>query len=423
MTDSGRVDGHKGFPARADGVPFAEIGGLGLRLLHGDCPMPVAVLRAAAIAHNGDWMRRFTALAGVQLCPHGKTTMSPELFARQAADGVWGMTAATAHHVRLYRRWGVRRILLANQLVAPGDIALILDALARDADWEFHLLADSIEGVTRLADAAAARGIAGRINLLVEVGAPGGRTGVRDLAGGMAVAQAIHARRDMLMLRGVEAFEGIYPADPDGAAATDTLLDRVAALAHAIHEAGMFAPGEIVLTAGGSALFDLCARRLGALRLDGRESVVIRSGCYISHDHGVYARAIAAVRERMPAIAALGEGPRAALEVWAVVQSAPEPGRVIASLGKRDIGQDAEMPIPSFWFRPGLHEAPVAMPAGHRVTTLFDQHAYVDGPAGLAIGDLLGFGVSHPCTTFDKWRAILLVDEDYVATGAVTTAF
>jgi len=406
---------HKGVPSRLHGQPTAALAGLDL--LRGDWLYPAAILRESALAHNGAWMRAFAAQSGALLCPHGKTTMSPELFARQAADGVWGMTAATVHHVRLYHGWGVRRILLANQPVGAGNIGELLDLLAGDPALDLYVLADSEAGVAMLAEAVAARGLDRPLQLLVEVGAPGGRTGVRSHDAGLAVARAIHAAPGLALL-GVEAFEGIYQNAPQDVLPVDSMLDRLIALA--VEALPLFATDAPILSAGGSAFFDLCAERLAVAGLGGAR-VVLRSGCYIAHDNGVYARADAAMRAR-GAVLPTG-GLRAALEVIAPVQSAPEPGRVIVALGKRDVGNDVDPPRALWWFRAGEHDAPQPLIGDYKVTALYDQHAYLDGPAGLAVGDLIGFGVSHPCTTFDRWRLLVTVDDDYRATGAVTTWF
>lgn len=408
---------HKGVPQRLLGHPAAAIEGIDI--LRDDWLYPIAVLRDSALAHNGAWMRAFAAQTGALLCPHGKTTMSPELFARQAADGVWGMTAATAHHVRLYRGWGVRRIFIANQITGAGNIAYVLDALVEDPELDLYALADSEAGVAALAQAMAARGIVRPLQLLVEIGAPGGRTGVRSHAEGLAVARAIAAAPG-LSLVGVEAFEGIFQSGTAEPPPVDAMLDRLVALAKDCADEALFDTDAPILSAGGSGFFDRCAERLATAGLAGAR-IVLRSGCYIAHDHGLYSRLVTAMRGRG---SALPEGePEPALQVIAAIQSAPEPGRVIAALGKRDVGSDVEPPRPLWWFRPGIHDAPQPMPPGHAVTALYDQHALLDGSPLLAVGDLVGFGVSHPCTTFDRWRLIVTVDGDWRATGAVTTWF
>ena len=98
---------------------------------------------------------------------------------------------------------------------------------------------------------------------------------------------------------------------------------------------------------------------------------------------------------------------------------------MIAGLGKRDIGEDVARPTPLAWARPGADAAPLPLSEVHRVVRLDDQHAYLDVPAesSLQPGDLIGFGISHPCTTFDKWKLLYIVDDALVVTGSVRTYF
>lgn len=141
--------------------------------------------------------------------------------------------------------------------------------------------------------------------------------------------------------------------------------------------------------------------------------VVLRSGCYITHDHGLYA-------ETSP----WADGPRTlqgAAEVWGVVLSIPEPGRAILGFGRRDVGSDAGFPIVLWHRRDGSNRSAREL----TITALNDQHAYVDVPADfdVTVGDLLGCGISHPCTTFDKWSLIPEVDSEYRIVGTVHTYF
>ena len=206
--DPARLDWRcKGSPAGTEGLTSDEIGGLGLRLTR-DMMLPVAILRDSALAHNIAAMQSFADRIGARLCPHGKTSMSPELFAMQIAAGAWGMTAATAHHVRVYRRLGIGRVLLANQPVAPADLDWIVAELARDPGFDFYCLADSADIAQRLAAAAERGGLERPIQILIETGAPQGRSGTRNVADALAVARAVSAA-PQLALRGVETFEGI----------------------------------------------------------------------------------------------------------------------------------------------------------------------------------------------------------------------
>jgi D-serine dehydratase len=407
---------YKGLPRAAE-----ETGEMaGLSLLEGDLMLPAAILRTSALAHNRGWMQRFLAATGVSLAPHGKTTMSPEIFAMQLADGAWGLTAATAHHVRAYRRFGVQRIIHANQLVAPADMACVFGELRADPTFDYFVFADSCANVQQLAAAVAVAGLAAPLNLLVEVGGMQGRTGARSVAEAMSVARAIAASPG-LVLRGCAAFEGVYQGHGDGPIRMDAMLDLLLDTAVACDAEGLFATGEVILTAGGSSFFDRCASSLSSSPLGARVRPVLRSGCYISHDSGLYRRLAAAMADRSSIVRDLGEGLRPALEVWACIQSAPEPGLAIASAGKRDFGTDIEMPVPIWWYRPG---SPAPEPLrGVVATSAYDQHVCLSGDFPFQVGDLIGLGVSHPCTTFDKWRALFVADDALRVVSKVTTCF
>ncbi|MBK1616273.1 alanine racemase [Rubrivivax gelatinosus] len=420
----------KGLPARAVGRPLAELGTLGLRLDGGELPWPVALLKDSALAHNSAWMRDFCARAGVSLCPHGKTTMAPQLFERQLADGAWGITAATAGHVRTYRRFGVPRVLLANQLVGAANVDLVLAELEADPAFDFYTLVDSEAALAELLAGLARRPIARPLQVLLELGAPGARTGVRGREAALALGRAIRAAAPAIALRGIEAYEGVVPGDGEAAVelAALTLIEQIGDIAAAGVAEAWFAPGEVIVSAGGSQFFDLAAQVLAAVavRPDGPAvRPLLRSGCYLSHDALHYERMQARLRQRAGAAWGRGPGLRNALEVWTVVQSVPEPGRAICAAGKRDLSHDLMLPQPLGWW-PAGEAAPRAAPSGIKTVALSDQHAWVDAADGAMpwrVGDLVGFGVGHPCTTFDRWGLLYTVDDGYRVTGGVRTFF
>lgn len=413
----------KGTPPDFEGRLADALGPPARSLFDDGLFFPVAILKESTLESNSRWMRRFVELSGVKIAPHGKTTMAPALFARQLADGAWGFTAATIQHVRAYRRFGIQRILMANQLVGEAAIGWLADELAADPDFDFYCLVDSEAGVQALSRIAQAKGLARPIQVLIEVGHPGGRAGVRTLAAGLAVAHAVQRVRPYLRLAGVETFEGVFQTACDGESRARAMLDMVAALTVAADAAGLFDHG-ILLTGGGSAFYDLAAQTLGQMRLSQAHEVVIRSGCYLTHDSDMYRVLYAALKARSQTPVDIGFDLVPALEVWAHVQSIPEPGRMICGLGRRDVGNDANPPRLASWARPG-DQRPAAVPPGFTVSALNDQHAFVDGPVEtlFQVGDLVGFGVSHPCTTFDKWRALLLVDDSWTVRSVVRTYF
>lgn len=413
--------------APAVGRRIEDIGQLGLNVLNGDLPLPTAVLKRSALLHNVRWMRTFTERHGLTLVPHGKTTMSPQLFGLQLAEGAWGITAATAGQVRTYGAFGVRRILMANQLVGAANLRMVFDELRARPDLDFYCLVDSLAGLELLRAELRRAPIGRPLQVLLEVGTYGGRTGIRSLAQALELGRATRAAAPEIVLRGIETYEDV-PTIWESERSEGSMQDQLHAtktVAAAGIEEGWFGDGEIILSAGGSAHYDLVTGALAGIRLDRETRVVLRSGCYVTHDELHYAKKEARMRERSPGLFSEG-GLRNALEVWSAIQSIPEPGQLICGLGKRDVSHDICLPKPILWFRPGLHRQPVPVPERLRVTRLFDQHAVVDGVgSGLEwkVGDLVAFGIGHPCTTFDKWPLLYTVDDDYAVVGAVRTYF
>ena len=387
-------------------------------LLGPDFVLPVLVLREAALQHNIDAMASYCAAAGVGLAPHGKTTMAAQIIARQLAAGAWGMTAATIAQVQVFRAFGVPRVLIANELTDRGGIEWLAAELAADPGFECYAYVDSIQGVTLLDGLLRAARATRPLPVLVELGQPGGRTGCRSTAEALAVAAAAESA-GLLRLAGAAGFEGSISAG--SAAAT---LAAVASFCRDLRTLGDLLPADPdgighLLSAGGSAYFDIVVRELTAARPGRpRPQVLLRGGAYVTHDHGHYA-AIA------PGPGQPGRaGPELvpALELWAPVLSRPEPGIAVAGAGRRDVAFDLGLPVPLRILRGDGSEAP----AGQlRVARLDDQHAYLDVPpeSALAPGDLLCLGISHPCTTMDKWRVIPVADEQYRVIDAVRTFF
>ncbi len=415
----------KGWPALAGALPLGAVGRQGWNLLRQDLPLPAAVLKGSALGHNSRWMRGFLERFDVRLCPHGKTTMAPQLFARQLADGAHGITVATVQQLVVCRRFGVPRVLLANQLIGRQAIRTVIAELEADPTFEFLCVVDSLAGVRALEQELRENPLGRPVEVLLEGGVKGGRTGCRSLEDALAVAGAVAAAPELALV-GVEGFEdvmgvGIEEAEPR----VEAFLEFLVEIASACVQENLFAPGPVVLSAGGSKYFDQVTRSFGAAELGRPVEVLLRSGCYFSHDSKVYSEAFGRLAERMPEVKELGDGLRPALELWALVQSTPEPGLAVATLGKRDVSHDLGLPLACQWYRPGLHHRPQDLGQGFEVRGLYDQHCCLAVPEGspLQVGDLLSFGISHPCTTFDKWRLLYVVDDDYTVTEAIRTFF
>ena len=424
--DDWRLDERvKGVPAGMGGLRLGDVGRKNWNLFREDLPLPAAVLKSAALDNNSRWMTQFLQASGAVIAPHGKTTMSPQLFQRQLADGAWAITVATVGQLQVARRFGVRRIVLANQLVGRQAIAYVIGELARDRAFEFYSLADSLEVVARIAAEAKRAGLSRPINLLLEGGLMGSRTGCRTREGALAVARSIRDHAPWVALRGVEGFEGLVQGSmEEREKAVDGFMDFLVSIASDCAKEKLFAPGPVILSAGGSAFYDIVAKKLAGAGIPDA-LLILRSGCYLTQDSASYRNFFARLRDRSAVAGKVSGGLQAALEVWTYVQSRPEPGRLILTAGRRDLGSDADMPIPLYWARPGRDKAVQPLAEGHKIVELNDQHAHVSVPTDspLQVGDMVALGISHPCTTFDKWQLIYLVDDAYNITGAIRTFF
>ncbi|WP_020672011.1 amino acid deaminase [Amycolatopsis nigrescens] len=404
----------KAIPTSLWGLSIAEAAERAPSLFADEFVGPFVVLESAALEHNLRTMSAWCAGHGIALAPHGKTTMAPQLFAEQLRHGAWGITAANTGQLRVYRAFGVSRVLLANQLLDPAGLRWLAAELDNNPEFEFTCWVDSVRGVELMTETLRACGARRQVDVLVELGGDGGRTGVRDTTTAYAVAEAAQDS-PALRLLGTGGYEGALAHDSSEASrrTVESYLDSLRALTVSLAERGFFDPDErILVTAGGSAYFDQVTEGLTTGWPDGLDVLpVLRSGAYVTHDDGFYR-----------GISPLGGDPRidgqpplrSALRAWAQVTSQPTPELALLTMGKRDASFDEGLPEPQLHRRPGASAAGTTELTGHRVTALNDQHAFVALPPGspVRVGDWIGLGLSHPCTVFDKWSLLPVVGTD-----------
>lgn len=406
--------------------PPEKIAEKGWNVLRRDLSLPLAILHEPVIDNNERWMRDFCREAKVSLAPHGKTTMCPQLFHRQLEGGAWAITLSTAHQVQVARDFGVNRILVANQIVDPCFLDFVMAELQDYPEFDFLCLVDSVEGVRFAAEHIKAGGYRRRLGVLIEVGVENGRTGARTFRQVEDIAATVQKYEAQLELRGVEGFEGIFGGRPDdNLTKVHALMQSMTAATHALDAQGAFKGPEIVLSAGGSAYYDIVVEHLSSVKLSLPTRVVTRSGCYITHDAIMYREHFASLTARSERVRAVSGVLAPALQVVTYVQSRPEPGLALLTGGKRDLSYDVHLPEPGKWFRPGSHGRPVDIGPGHTIFALADQHAFMRLPSdsGLTIGDMVILDISHPCTTFDKWDVLYGIDADYNVKTAYKTYF
>ena len=394
-----------------------DIGCLRWNLLREDLSLPAAVLYRDKIDHNLKWMQHFIDAYGMKLAPHGKTTMAPALFDMQLKGGAWGITLATAHQVQIAYAHGIRRVLMANQLVGRRNIEIIADIIA-DLEFDFYCLVDSAANIDQLAACFGPRGHS--LKVLLELGVPGGRCGVRDDLQLQQVLEALDRHRAAVQLCGVELYEGVLKDEESIRA----YLRRACTLTQQLLANTQFARTPAIISGAGSAWYDIVAEEFAAAGFGHAVEIVLRPGCYLTHDIGNYETQQQRILQSNPIAREMRSGLVPALHIWAYVQSIPQPDLAVVGMGRRDAAFDSGLPRPALHYRPGEKE-PHATPAHWEITKLMDQHGYLKLSPGddLRVGDMIGFNIAHPCLTFDKWRLLSIVDRDYNVTEVVKTYF
>jgi D-serine dehydratase len=408
---------NKGLGSMERALTVDEILTADWNLLREDLSLPAAVLYEDKLAHNLQWMQEFVTAYGLRLAPHGKTTMAPKLFAHQLQAGAWGITLATAHQTRVAYEHGVRRVLMANQLVGKQNMAIIAQFLD-DPSFEYFCLIDSAEQAESLGHFFQAHGK--RVNVLLELGVDGGRTGVRNQQQLNALLEALTHWRESIALCGVECYEGILKDE----LSIRQFLQRAVDVAGELAKENRFDRTPIILSGAGSAWYDVVAEVFSKADLGQPLEVVLRPGCYLTHDVGIYREAQQQILSRNPVAQRMHSSLQPALQLWAYVQSIPEKNKAIIGLGKRDAAFDAGFPAPALHHRPG-QAAPITAPSEWKLTGMMDQHAYLQIAEGddLRVGDMIGFDISHPCLTFDKWRYLTVLDAKYRVIDVIQTFF
>lgn len=409
--------GLKGLPPASAGKPWtpARIKDAGLNALR-DLPTPFALLLESSLRHNAEVMARYCADKGVLLAPHGKTTMAPALWKLQFETGTWALTVALANQAATAYRFGIRRILLANEAADVLSLERLIQ-LASQSGVELYCFVDSVDVVRAYRTAADRSGMepAG-LRFLIDIGVPNGRTGCRSKAEAGRVAREIE-RSGVGKVAGIGAYEGPAGQDrtPEKLAAVDAYLESVTGIFGDFSRQGVFVGSDPpVLTVGGSHIFDIVEERVRQhLASVDAYRLVLRSGCYLVHDHGHYAEVGPSTQPGWPYAPFEGS-----LVIGATVISRPQADLALLNVGRRDIGYEAGRasvidPLPSGDGRP--------VP----IVKLNDQHAFVRpvSDTDLPVGSPVQVGISHPCTTLDKWRVLLIADDGYNIVDTAATIF
>ncbi|RUM08742.1 alanine racemase [Rhizobium chutanense] len=428
-TENGLIDERvRGFPPGHPPLPLAEIGQQGWRPYDGRMALPLISLDRQAFACNVDLMMAYVKSHGAEIAPHAKTPMSTALSDALLSAGAWGTTVADIRQAAVLLKAGQRRLILANEIGGIAAARRLAALLGHYPDAEVHVFVDSTALVEALHSAWQERSDLPPLGLLVEFGA--GRAGIRSVETAAAILDAILAvETPAFRLTGIAAYEGA--AATGNADETMLRIDALMAMTSDFlpkirARIGLERP--LLVTAGGSVFFDVVVARLSpAVAADLACRLVLRSGAIFFHDHGIYERGLAGLDARgglriAGKTVSAAAGFRPALRVWAEVLSRPEPRLAISGMGMRDVALDQGLPRPLALYRNGAYLGNLE---SAEVFRLNDQHAFLTlaDDSDVSVGDVIEFGISHPCTCLDRHAILYGLDPDHVVTAAYLTSF
>ncbi|WP_286263132.1 amino acid deaminase [Thalassotalea atypica] len=393
----------------------------GWSILAEEVSLPIAVINENRLLNNAIWMQKFSDEAEVKLAPHGKTSMAPELFKVQLDQGCWGISLATIAQVINAAQHGIQRIILANQLVGKLHMQLLADLLST-SDLEFYCFVDSKENALALGKYFSVRNIS--LNILIEVGVAQGRCGWRDPDNIEPLLEIIK-QFPHLKLCGVSFYEGVIHGN-EAETEIKRFIASISRLVSKLYKRDLFDLDQIIITGAGSAWYDIVAQELMSSQSmrNINYTAIIRPGCYLIHDTGIYQSAQDEIVQRSQLACDVSGELISSLHLWAYVHSVPESGLAVIGLGKRDVAFDAGLPTPEYFYRPGT-EKPISVDKAWQVISIMDQHCLMKTTdnALLRPGDIICFSSSHPCLTMDKWRHIGLIDDNFVVNKTIETFF
>ena len=394
---------HKNFPLTSHEETVKKFLKKKPNLFTSNFQFPMMVLKESALKNNISVMAEYCRSVGAELAPHVKTTMSPQIAQMQVDAGAWALTIANFWQAEIFRKFGFKKLIIANEVLDRSAISEIAK-LNTKGKAEIIFYVDSLVGLNIVKEATPK---GGKINLFIEIGTDHGRGGVRELSLVKELAQEIK-KDSRLHLRGVTGFEGAVP----NAARTSEGETAIHAFCKKIVDAGEVAfefksDETFIVSAGGSAYFEIVAEELN--KFSKPKILLLRSGGYVTHDHIYY--------EEIYPFKNTGKPLLPAIELWSQVLSSPESGFGVLNLGKRDVGCDIHNPIP-FAKYTGKVEKFVGA-----IEKLNDQHGFMRSSDKFEVSELIGLGISHPCTTFDKWKLIPLVNDQYDVVDLIHTFF
>ena len=401
-------------------------------ILKEDVQFPILTIKKSFFNKNILSMHKYVKANKVFLAPHIKTSMSPQIIQQIFNLGCWGFTVANNQQLSVLLKMGIRKIIFANLITNQSNIDNLFQLINQYKDIQIYICVDSIFGINLLKTLSKKLNFNRVIKILIEVGYQNSRSGIRNIKSLNKILDSLRILPVNFKISGILFYEGASAVN--NYSISLKRVEKCIKLAfnclNFLISNNIINNKECIISGGGSEYFDLVVDSFKKNKKNKNFKFVIRPGSYIAYGHGYYLSSLNKINDRKKIIIKnkkinATDLFQPSLELWAHVISQQDSGKAILNFGKRDVSFDLGYPIPLLVYRNGkiLHKSPYDK--NIVVYKLNDQHAFIKFSKNynIEVGDLVKFGVSHPCITIDKWKIFYMINDNNTIVEAFKTFF
>lgn len=402
-------------------------------ILKQDIQFPILTINENKFNKNLISMKKYSDANNVYLAPHCKTSMSPQLLNKIEELGCWGFTAANNQQLMVLLQMGVKKIILANLITNESNLLNIFELLKKHKHVsELYVCVDSRFGVNLINKISKKYSFNKKIKVLIEIGITNSRSGIRNLSALKSLIKSIVKLPPNFILSGILFYEGA--AKSNNYQITLKKVKKIIMFGitciNFLARNNLIRNDEYIISGGGSEFFDLVVFYIRKFNKFKKTRIIIRPGSYIAYGHGYYMSVLKKLDIRKKIliknkIYKASELFSPSLELWAYIISQQDDGKAILNFGKRDVSYDLGLPIPLAIYRNSKLIKKIEKNNKIKIFKLNDQHAFIKFNKGfdIKVGDLLKFGVSHPCITLDNWNTLFMINSNYLIKEGIKTFF
>ncbi len=402
-----------------------------LNIIKENIQFPILSIDKLQLIKNIRIMKNFAVKNNLSLAPHCKTFMSPQLINNHLKK-TWGLTISNNQQLSTIINLNVKNIIYGNLIVNEANLIQYLDIVKKYRKLtNIYYCIDSLFGLNLLIKVVTKKKYKFKIRILIELGTKNGRCGIRNFKSFKKIVISLNNIPKNILVSGLFFYEGAIK-NSSLSKVSKKIMDLLQ-FTFRCHEElvyqNLYKEKIKLISGGGSEYFDLVTKYFNKFNTKNDTKLILRPGSFIAYGHGYYEKKINNLKKRNIIKSVSDKNKfffKPSLLLWSHVLSINDNGIAIVNFGKRDVSFDLGNPIPINVYRNNkIYRNNETKPNNLNVFKLNDQHAFLkyNNKIRLNIGDLISFGISHPCITLDKWKYVFLINSKFDVIDVYQTFF